>query len=988
MDKSSNSVFLRLFSVLLFWLGIFYGYRVTAQKYAFAHYDIEDGLIQSQVNNFCEDSYHRLWIATLGGLCRYDGHEYFSVSKATGLANNFVYTNYTDSKGTLWIGTQKGLSSYDGQKTYNYAVPAGVRRTYVLYVTGDKAGNVWALMDNSLYRVTDRQMKKIALPDSLGRVIAITTDKAGSLYGSFWEKGVYKFIDNKWQLFAKYDNSEKRAFVFKIQFDRFNYKKLYLLGLDGLFLAEGGKISPVKNKFIDAKNGPLLSFDQDDQGNLWIGAQRGAYLISKQKTVHFNRENGLTNIAVSAIYCDRDQNVWLGTQGNGIYRYEGGNHLLYDNLPGATASPVVTSIAHDMYGDILLGTAGNGIIKYNDGVPAHLWSPKTNPGIAFVQSMCTDNNKNVWIGTDRSGIWRYNGSAFDLLAGTEHSSVNVMAAGNNNTLWIGTPGGAYYYENNKITPVKGISSFTSSIYPVGRDSVFIGTQEGLKLVIDKRLVGDFKLGALSSSSIMCILNYRDNLLFGVDDGGMYLWNRKYGILKNYTTKDGFLANTIYSLVADSTGNIWAGTGRGVNRITIDPRGVTCTIKRAGDSKDLLAEANQNAALCDNGKVFFGTTKGLLVLNTAGQTMTEKAPSVLIQGVKVFTGGDKGAQVIDKTGFNNLKLPASQNHVVIAFAGIYLRNPGEVTYQYRLSGLSNDFGPLVKSNTVDYSSLPPGRYTFEVRAFSPDDKIPSRLAKLNFEIAPHFYQQPAFRVIVVFLLILFGFALQYFLQRRKAVKKLSYETMKREEKQKLRQQTAEDFHDDLGNKLTRITVLTDVLNTKLGPDKPDQKSLVEQIQQNAAALYTGTRDILWALDPKSDNLYEILMHIKETGVELFHDVNIDFSFDGIEESYSEIKLPMEYSRNITMIFKELLTNVLKHSGAHNVSISLSWPVKTMLFIRLTDDGKGYDENRARRGHGLVNIKARARRIDSLLSIESIPQKGTTAELQVKINVKPQ
>ena len=829
-------------------------------------------------------------------------------------------------------------------------------------------------------------MHKLALPDSLGREICITSEKAGSLYASFLGKGVYKFTNNKWQLFAQYGDAVKQAFIFKIQFVKFNGNRLYLLGLNGLFVAEGGGVTQVENKSIDSKDGPLISFDQDYEGNLWIGAQRGAYLINKQKTIHFTADNGLTNIAVSAIYCDSDHNIWLGTQGNGMYRYEGGNHIVYDKLPGTTASQVVTSIAHDKHGDILLGTAGNGIIKYNNGQPAHLWSPKTNTGTAFVQSMCTDKNKNVWIGTDRLGVWKYDGSTFTIVPGTERASINLMAADDNNALWIGTPAGIYYYENNKISPVRGISSFTSAIYPMGRDSVFVGTQEGLKLVINKKLSADFKLGALSSSSVMCILKYGDDLLFGVDDGGLYLWNKKYGILKNYTTKDGFLANTIYSLVADDSGNIWAGTGRGVNRIAINAGGVTCTIKPAGDSKDLLAEANQNAALYDNGKVLFGTTKGLLVLNANETALAEKSPRILIQGVKVFTDGNNGAQVINKSLADDLKLSASQNHLVIAFMGVFLRNPVDVTYQYRLSGLNNDFSPPVKSSTVDYSSLPPGPYTFEVRAFSPNDKIPSGVAKLRFEIAPHFYQQPLFRALAVLLLVLLGFALQYFVQRHQLNKKLAREALKREEKQKLRQQTAEDFHDDLGNKLTRITVLSDVLNTKLGADKPEQKSLVEQIQQNAAALYTGTRDILWALDPKSDNLYEILAHIKETGVELFHDVNINFSFDGIEESYNQIKLPMEYSRNITMIFKELLTNVLKHSGAHNVSISLSWPVKTMLFIRLTDDGKGYDENRSRRGHGLVNMKTRARRIDSLLSIESTPQKGTTAELQVKINVK--
>ncbi|MEO6633325.1 MAG: ATP-binding protein, partial [Mucilaginibacter sp.] len=331
----------------------------------------------------------------------------------------------------------------------------------------------------------------------------------------------------------------------------------------------------------------------------------------------------------------------------------------------------------------------------------------------------------------------------------------------------------------------------------------------------------------------------------------------------------------------------------------------------------------------------------------------------------------------------LKLSAGQNHLLITFKGVYLKKPDGVTYQYRLTGLEQQFSTPVNSNVVDYPSLPPGKYTFEVKALSPEEKISSNVARFKFEIPPPFYQQPIFRVMGVLILVLIGFALQYFVHRHQTNKKLAHEALKREEKQKLRQQTAEDFHDDLGNKLTRITVLSDVLHTKLNNDDTEQKNLVEQIQQNAVALYNGTKDILWALDPKSDNLYETLVHIRETGVEMFQDVNINFSFEGIAANFNQIRLPMEYSRNITMIFKELLTNVLKHAGAHNVTVTVEQPVKTRLYIRITDDGKGYDQHKLKRGHGLVNIKARVSRIDAAFSIKSNTGNGTIAELQVKL-----
>jgi signal transduction histidine kinase len=205
-------------------------------------------------------------------------------------------------------------------------------------------------------------------------------------------------------------------------------------------------------------------------------------------------------------------------------------------------------------------------------------------------------------------------------------------------------------------------------------------------------------------------------------------------------------------------------------------------------------------------------------------------------------------------------------------------------------------------------------------------------------------------------------------------------MKLEEKIKIRQQTAEDFHDDLGNKLTRISVLTELLNAKIDAGKTDQRNLVEQIRHNVSALYNGTKDILWALDPKSDNLYEMLTHIKEVGVETFQDTPVSFQFAEVDDSLKGVKLTMEYSRNIIMILKELLNNVLKHANAAKVILDVQCVENNQVMISLADDGSGFDQDMVKRGHGINNITARAKRINSQLNIFSQNGTGTVVELR--------
>jgi signal transduction histidine kinase len=164
---------------------------------------------------------------------------------------------------------------------------------------------------------------------------------------------------------------------------------------------------------------------------------------------------------------------------------------------------------------------------------------------------------------------------------------------------------------------------------------------------------------------------------------------------------------------------------------------------------------------------------------------------------------------------------------------------------------------------------------------------------------------------------------------------------------------------------------------------DQKKLLEQIKQNASSLYNGTKDILWALDPQSDNLYEILSHIRDFGNELFLDTPVEFQFNGINESLNEIKLPMEYSRNIPMIFKELLNNILKHAHAKHVTINLDNIQKDEMHLTLKDDGCGFDKNEMHTGQGINNIITRTKRIGGRVDVSSEKGAGTLVDLKFKI-----
>ncbi|RCH54957.1 hypothetical protein DJ568_10815 [Mucilaginibacter hurinus] len=953
-----------------------------AQKYNFTHYDIEDGLIQSQVNTLSEDSENRLWIGTLGGVCRFDGSGYFTFSKASGLPNNFVYSVFNDAAGNLWVGTHSGLSRYKNGKVYNYPVPPEFKSAWVTQIVQDGKGAIWLLMDRRLFRIHGKKMIHVNITGKDESVNALTVTRQGVLHAAVYKAGVYTLQDKKWAAYLPATGVYNDIQITRMLFDRKDSRTLYLLTPKGVLVAKAGLLRQMvpspglggekKNLLFNAY---CLSLEQDADNNIWVGTDKGAYYFKNGTYTHFTAENGLSDNPVTYIYKDKSDNLWLATSGSGIFKYEGDAYVTYNDI-NAINNPVIMGIARGKNNGIVLGT-DIGLLKYS----ANEFKPVVKPGLERVQNLFRDSKGNVWVGS--RGAWRYDGETAELIKGTERHTVLNFAEDSNGVIWMATSMGCLYYKNNVIKALENNHIFISSLLHLGNDSVLVGMQEGVTLIVNKQFVKDFKLPAVSNSSIFSMIKSRNAIIIGTDDKGLFVWDRKKNIVKNYTDRNGLKSNAVYSLAVDDNDVIWAGTGRGVNRLAINYQTMDCKVLSNQYANDLVYESNQNAILYHNNKVYIGTAKGLSVYNTKTVAAKETAPYILIKQVNLFKNG-KGEKGVLTPATTGLKLNADQNHLSISFLGVYLRDPSKVSYQYRLTGLEEKFSQPVKTNAVDYPALPPGKYTFEVRAVSPEGVLSANTARFSFEIVPPFYRTTWFTILAVALVILLIIGLQNLWHHNKKQRERTIEAIKHEEKLKIRQQTAEDFHDDLGNKLTRITVLSEMLDVQIAKDKPEQQKLVEQIRQNAISLYNGTKDILWALDPKSDNLYETLKYIEELGIEQFRDIGINFKCEGVDDEFKHVKLTMEYNRNITMIFKELMNNVLKHADARLVTLKASRRNKSEMVISLSDDGKGFDCKQASKGHGLKNIKTRAARINGELMVYSIINGGTNISLHFSIN----
>ena len=218
------------------------------------------------------------------------------------------------------------------------------------------------------------------------------------------------------------------------------------------------------------------------------------------------------------------------------------------------------------------------------------------------------------------------------------------------------------------------------------------------------------------------------------------------------------------------------------------------------------------------------------------------------------------------------------------------------------------------------------------------------------------------------LVFFLLTVLFFFQKKKA------QEWKAEQ---LRKQIAEDFHDELGSRLTIISMYSELIKREMKEDNPMAKHYLDKIIYASNGLYLAMKDMLWALDPAQDKLDNLLLKIKDFAEELFEDSETSFSMNGIEPSFQEIYLPIEYKRHLLLLIKEGLHNILRHAYASEVSFQASVQ-NNLLTIVLKDNGNGFAPTDIQEGEGLKNMKSRAEKLNGTFQLSS-SENGTLIQI---------
>jgi ligand-binding sensor domain-containing protein/signal transduction histidine kinase len=986
------------------WLGTQDGLN-RYDAYAFRQYYHRPGDTTSLSNNYIwslfEDSRGDMWIGTFGGgLCRYDAkQERFQTYRPVAFAGKTVSENAIRSiceypVGALLVGSDKGLWTFDlTARRFRPVHPSLATLLNIVALEPYSENEVLIGCAQGLFCWnTDRQvLTAVSFTD--GQMPTVNAIAPGDA-GAFW-------IGTPAGLFRL----ERRSTA------------------GGVAVAEPVNLSGA------LQDHNILSLLTDVNDHLWVGTTSGlARIDGKYPDMEISTLTHTAGITAS-LSSDMVNSLLEPEPGLLLAGTREGINCIF-----AAPSPFSTlrfgENGRGLCANSILGMAegasGTGWIATNEGLTMvqnfgsdpHAWQtrcihPRNNPAIpyAYVLRVIPAGTDSLWVTFRRNGFalliqkapleWYFSPvRQFDSIL--QGAGINAVYRDRRNITWLATPGqGLIRWDRIKgrhkvyTTENTGGALPHQYIFCLLEDSggrFWVGTANGGLCLLD-RDTGHFRAflhmpdddASISSNMILSLFEDSRQRLWVCTANGLNLYLGD-GRFKRFSQKDGLPNEVVYGILEDAAGRLWMSTNRGLAYFEV--RHDSIDLVQTYDAADGLQgnEFNQHSFYrTRDGRFCFGGTAGLTVFDPRNIKPYPVAPPVVItdfqlfnQSVKVgHTGGRQYALQYAIQATEEIVLRHDQNFIAFEFAALGYRQPENNLYAYRMVGVDAEWVESGSRRYAAYPRLLPGHYTFCVRAANHDGVWNDKPVSIRIHILPPWWQR--WWAYALLATLIGGAVWVVFWQRIKAVRRM--EQVKIEERERFRKRTALDFHDEAGNRITKIALLSEVVKNMVR-DNTATLQLMEQMENNIQDLRNGMRDFIWVLDPENDNVYEMLTRLRDFANELFSWSETRFSAEGISPGFREMHLNSNQRRHILLIFKEAANNCVKYAHATRAKLRITVDADT-LTIEFRDDGRGFDTEAVKTGNGLSNMTARTEKIGGKFSLDSAPGAGTIIRLVIQI-----
>jgi len=961
------------------------------------------GLPHQTVLSLLEDRDGFLWIGTSDGLARFDGietlvHKYDPLDPH-GLAGGAVTALLEDSQGVLWVGTNNGLQTFDrAQQRFSghgeILTHDELNGANVTFALEDPKGHLWfGTHGSGLFRYDAPSSEVVQLsaraaptaPIAHDFVRAGHVDAAGHLWilvgeghalsiqrldadGGF--RTVATDVPASWALFVDdsgtpwTDPEGPEPFIDHLdtldpedRTDRRRETRAIAPASDGAFWF-GDNTGLYLRDPSDGPDSPKTTFHSPHgyldtfvrtllvgrSGILWIGTQGGLFALDPHaKSFHHclvqptPTSDGPLSAAVSAIVEGADTTLWVATFGNGLFQLDRSCRILarYDQAgdgDGTLLDDIVWDIAPDGLGGLWIAAGGLSRLDLESRGVVHHPIPVAEP----IQVVQNGLDGEVWTGSLEglahydSGSRNYRTIDLEQPEGLGAPIIDSLSVDNDGIVWAGSPEGVFRFDSISgsiqrlplttpgATPVRSTGTWT--LVPQDDDTVWVGTAVGLA-----------KYDEGTDSVVL--------ELAGADLPG----------------------SSVFSILPDEPGKLWLATNQGL--ANFDPSTPVGSRPESYSRADGLGntEFNRHAACATrDGTFYFGGLDGLTWFRPEEIRENDFAPPIRLTGIEIT--GDQGTRTIIPHGLESIELRPSDVLLVAQFAALSFTNPNQNRYAYRLEGFDPQWIDSGHRRFAQYSRLPHGEYVLRVRGSNNDGVWNEEELALRVVVAASWWQTLWFKLLVAALMA--GVLLWV----------RNYRKTKAHEVQQLRLRIAGDLHDDLSSDLSGVAVVADMIRKNPALDEPQREDLA-MIRDTAVRMVDGVRDIVWYIDPEHDSIEAMVDRMRTVAERLLRGIN--YRFD-VAASRRVPNLSMETRKDLYLVFKEALQNVVRHAEANEVAIDF---IINRRQVRLTirDDGVGFDPAADADGTGLRSMRRRAHQLGAEFEICGSTESGSVIDL---------
>ena len=930
------------------------------RAYVRTHFTMDDGLPGGVVDDIQQTPDGFLWLIVNGQwLVRFDGRDFYWFEEIRHIMSFAVARN-----GDLWIGTREGvhqipfdsLRDSDLSSAISHQPGSGAASQVGCLLFG-RDGVLWVGTAAGLFRFDDGRFSPIG-----PRIPILRMEQATN--GHLWlitTKGFMELDDSEVvpdaEITAQLE--VKAADIFHVKED--SRGNVWYCCAQGVARRSGTQWQKLP-AYGPVGHAAYRTYE-DAQGTVWVVKSEGLFRVTAA-----GLELAIPKVKVRTLYGDHDGNLWVGTDGDGLYRFKDPVFRMFTTADGLPNDVIMTVLA-TQDGSIWTGANCGGLTRF-DGTRFRTYDEKDGLLNSCVWALAEDADGDLWIGTWGGGAFRLHEGRFTQLLPEE--VVTGIVAARDGSLWFATRRGlARLRDGDLRTYTKADGLAIDRIHRVFEDRagrILAATTRSLHQLVGDRFESFSRVP--NSAAVPMGEDRSGGLFVGLDREPFTL--RIEGSRVDALPDLGRTS----TLVESDAGDLWFG-GSGLRRVA--PNSFTRTRPRDEPLDDEpfgtpdglavteVSAGSPNMVFDGDDRLWIATSHGLAMLDPQRLSRATSAPTVYVRQVTV------GRET--RPAPRELLLPAGTSHVEIEFAAVETSSPEKVRMQYRLDDVDTEWLDAGSEHRAIYNSIPPGARALHLRARNRSGIWDRAGVVYLITQQPHFYQAGWFLAASIALgLLLVGGA--YGLRVRQVSRQLS---ARFDERLAERTRVARELHDTFlqtvqGSKLVVDHALKDI---------DDHARLTRAVKQLAGWLDRAIQEGRAALNSLRTSATET-NDLAEAFRRAIDECRSQNGLDAMLSVTGDARELHPIVRDeVYRIGYEAVRNACTHSGADVLRVALEHAHDFTL--RVLDNGAGMDPAIAARGKdghfGLSGMRERAERIGGTLTIASAPGSGTTITMVV-------